>query len=95
MLRPLQNRIIVKKLERSEKTAGGIIIPQTASEDHAWQAEVRAVGPGKRLDSGQIVEPSIKTGDTVVIGRFRGSEIKVEGEALFVVEGDDVLGVVE
>jgi chaperonin GroES len=94
--RPLADRVIVKKVEKSEITPGGIIIPKTVGDhEQAWQGEVISVGPGKKLDNGTVVEPGVKTGDIVVIGKYLGNEIKIEGEDYIIVQGDDILGVVE
>ena len=93
---PLSNRVLVKKIDRNEKTAGGIYIPQTAADqEQAWRGEVRAVGPGKRLDNGKTDEPSVKVGDVVIVGRYSGATITIDNEELRVVTGDDILGVVE
>jgi chaperonin GroES len=93
-LKPLSDRIIVKGLEAEEKTAGGIVLPDTAKEK-PQQGEVTAVGPGKVLDNGKVAPMDIKVGDRVYYGKYSGTEVKLNGEALVVLRQDDVLGIVE
>jgi chaperonin GroES len=93
-LRPLSDRIIVKAVGAEEKTAGGIVLPDTAKEK-PQQGEVIAVGPGKVLDNGTIAVMDIKVGDRVYYGKYSGTEVKLKGEELVVLRQDDVLGVVE
>jgi chaperonin GroES len=92
-LRPLHDRVIVKRLEEEKKSAGGILIPDSAAEK-PLKAEVVAVGPGKRTDDGKLQEPSVKKGDTVLIGKYSGTEVKVDGQDLVVLREDDILAVV-
>lgn len=92
--RPLQDRILVKRLEAEEKTAGGIIIPDTAKEKPV-EGRVIAVGNGKYLDNGKRQELSVKTGDKVLFGKWSGTEIKVDGEEHIILREDDVLGVLD
>ncbi|HSW13619.1 MAG TPA: co-chaperone GroES [Solimonas sp.] len=92
-LRPLNDRVVVKRLEEEKKTAGGIIIPDNAAEK-PLKAEVIAVGPGKRSDDGKIHAPDVKKGDTVLIGKYSGTEVKVDGQDLVVLREDDILAVV-
>lgn len=92
-LRPLNDRVVVKRLEEEKKTAGGIIIPDNAAEK-PLKAEVIAVGPGKRTDDGKINPPDVKKGDTVLIGKYSGTEVKVDGQDLVVLREDDILAVV-
>lgn len=93
-LRPLHDRIIVRRLEGEERSAGGIIIPDTAKEK-PQQGEVVAVGKGKLLDNGKIVPLLIKQGDRVLFAKWGGTEIKVEGEELLIMREDDILGIFE
>lgn len=93
-LRPLHDRIIVRRLEGEERSAGGIIIPDTAKEK-PQQGEVVAVGKGKLLDNGTIVPLLIKQGDRVLFAKWGGTEIKVEGEELLIMREDDILGIFE
>ncbi|AXQ28787.1 co-chaperone GroES [Solimonas sp. K1W22B-7] len=92
-LRPLNDRVVVKRLEEEKKTAGGIIIPDNAAEK-PLKAEVIAVGPGKRSDDGKVHAPDVKKGDTVLIGKYSGTEVKVDGQDLVVLREDDILAVV-
>lgn len=93
-LRPLHDRLLVKRLEEKEQVQGGIIIPDTAKEK-PQQAKVLAVGPGRITDDGKLQPLDIKTGDTVVFGKYAGTEVKVDGEDLLIIREDDVLGVLE
>jgi len=93
-LRPLHDRLLVKRLEEKEQVQGGIIIPDTAKEK-PQQAKVLAVGPGRITDDGKLQPLDIKAGDTVVFGKYAGTEVKVDGEDLLIIREDDVLGVLE
>jgi len=93
-IKPLQDRVIVKRLEEEQKTAGGIIIPDTAKEK-PQQGEVLAVGPGKVLESGTKLEMTVKVGDRVLFGKYAGSEVKIEGEEVLIMREDDILGIIE
>ncbi|MBM4018230.1 MAG: co-chaperone GroES [Planctomycetes bacterium] len=92
-LTPLADRVIVKRLEAEEKTKGGIVLPDTAKEKPK-RGKVLAVGQGKRLDSGELVKPSVKTGDEVIFSSFAGTEVTVEGEEVLVMGQDDILAVI-
>ncbi len=92
-LKPLRDRILIKRLDAEEMTAGGIVIPETAKEK-PLEAEVLAVGPGRRLDDGTIRPLEVKVGDRVLIGKYSGTDIKLDGEDRVIVREDDVLGVV-
>jgi chaperonin GroES len=92
-VKPLHDRIVVKRIEEEEKTKGGIIIPDTAKEK-PQQGKVVAVGPGRR-DDGKVVPLDVKTGDTVLFAKYAGTDIKIEGEDHLILREDDVLGVVE
>ncbi len=91
-LRPLHDRLLVKRLEEKEQVLGGIIIPDTAKEK-PQQAKVLAVGPGKVTDDGTLQAIDVKVGDTVVFGKYAGTEVKVDGDELLIIREDDVLGV--
>jgi chaperonin GroES len=93
-LRPLQDRLLVKRLEEKEQMQGGIIIPDTAKEK-PQEARVLAVGPGRVTDDGKIQPIEIKVGDTVVFGKYAGTEVKIDGDDLLIIREDDVLGVLE
>ncbi len=92
--RPLHDRVAVRRIEAEEKTAGGIIIPDTAKEK-PQEGEVVAVGPGARNETGKLVELSVKAGDRVLFGKWSGSEVKIDGEELLIMKESDILGIVE
>lgn len=92
--RPLHDRILARRLESEEKTAGGIIIPDTAKEKPI-QAEVLAVGPGARDDAGRLIAMDVKVGDVVMFTKWGGTEVKIDGEELLVLKESDVIGIVE
>lgn len=93
-IRPLHDRVIVRRIEQDEKTAGGIIIPDTAKEKPI-QGEVVAVGPGGRDEAGKLIPVDVKVGDTVLFGKWAGTEVKLSGEELLVLKESDIIGVVE
>jgi chaperonin GroES len=93
-LRPLQDRILVQRVEEENKTKGGIIIPDTAKEKPA-EGKVVAVGNGKVAEDGQRIALELKVGDRVLFGKYSGTEVKVEGEEYLIMREDDVLGVIE
>ncbi|MBT0651821.1 co-chaperone GroES [Geomobilimonas luticola] len=93
-LRPMQDRIIVKRLEEETKTAGGILIPDTAKEK-PQQGEVVAVGKGKVTEDGKVLPLDVKVGDKVLFGKYAGTEIKLEGQDYLIMREDDILGVLE
>jgi chaperonin GroES len=92
--RPLHDRIVVKRIDAEEKTAGGIIIPDTAKEK-PQQGEVIAVGPGARNEQGQLVPVDVQVGDTVLFGKWSGTEVKIDGEDLLIMKESDIMGVLE
>ena len=92
-IKPLQDRVIVKRLEEETKTAGGIIIPDTAKEK-PQQGKVMAVGPGKVLEGGTKVEMTVKKGDLVLFSKYAGSEVKIDSEEYLIMREDDILGIV-
>jgi chaperonin GroES len=93
-IRPLQDRLIVKRIEEETKTAGGLIIPDTAKEK-PQMGEIVAAGNGKKTDDGKILPLDVKVGDKVLFGKYAGTEIKVEGKEYLMMREDDILGVVE
>ncbi len=93
-IRPLQDRVLVKRLEEEEKTKGGIIIPDTAKEK-PQQGKVVAVGKGKVNDEGKLIPLDVKPGDKILFGKYSGTEIKLEGEEHLIMREDDILGVLE
>ena len=90
--RPLHDRVVVKRVESETKTAGGIIIPDTAAEK-PQQGEVIAVGPGARGDDNEIVALDVKVGDRVLFGKWSGTEVKIDGEDLLIMKESDIMGV--
>jgi chaperonin GroES len=92
-LKPLQDRILVKRLEEEEKTKGGIIIPDAAKEK-PQEGKVIAVGDGKVLENGTKIKLSVKAGDKILFGKYSGTEIKVDGEERLILREDDVLGII-
>ncbi|WP_134497906.1 co-chaperone GroES [Microvirga pakistanensis] len=92
--RPLHDRIVVKRIDAEEKTAGGIIIPDTAKEK-PQQGEVIAVGPGARNEAGQLVALDVKVGDRVLFGKWSGTEVKIDGEDLLIMKESDIMGVLD
>jgi len=93
-IRPLQDRVVVRRLEEETKSAGGIVIPGSAAEKPS-QGEVLAVGTGKKLENGSIQSVDLKVGDKVLFGQYAGSTVKVDGEELLVMSESEVFGVVE
>ena len=92
--RPLHDRILIKRLEQGEEVRGGIIIPDSAKEK-PQQGEVRAVGSGKLLETGQRVPPEVKPGDRILFGKYSGSDIKLDGNEYLILKEDEILAVVE
>ena len=93
-IRPLQDRILIKRLEGETKTAGGIIIPDNAKEKPS-EGEVIAVGNGKMLDNGSLNKPSLKVGDRVLFSKYAGSEVKLDGDEHLILREEDILAVIE
>ncbi|HLO25377.1 MAG TPA: co-chaperone GroES [Geobacteraceae bacterium] len=93
-LRPLQDRILVKRLEEETKTAGGIFIPETAKEK-PQRGEIVEVGNGKKTEDGKVLPLDVKKGDKVLFGKYAGTEIKVDGVEYLIMREDDILGVIE
>lgn len=92
--RPLHDRVVVKRLAEDTKTAGGIIIPDSAAEK-PMQGEVISVGPGARDDDGDRVAPDVKAGDIILFGKWSGTEVKIDGEELLIMKESDIMGVIE
>ncbi|MCE5262408.1 MAG: co-chaperone GroES [Deltaproteobacteria bacterium] len=93
-IRPLQDRVIVKRLAEEEKTKGGIIIPDTAKEK-PMEGLVISVGKGKTADDGKLIKPDVKAGDRILFGKYSGTEVKIDGEELLIMREDDILGILE
>jgi chaperonin GroES len=93
-IRPLYDRIVVKRIKEQESMSGSIVIPDSAKEK-PQEADVIAVGAGKRLDDGKLVPLDVKAGDRILLGKYSGSEIKLDGEELLIVREDEVLGVLK
>ena len=92
--RPLHDRVVVRRLEAEEKTAGGIIIPDTAKEK-PMEGEVIAVGPGARDEAGKLVPLDVKSGDRILFGKWSGTEIKLDGDDLLIMKESDIMGIIE
>ena len=92
--RPLHDRVVVRRVEQEAKSAGGIIIPDTAKEK-PQEGEVVAVGPGGRDESGKLIPIDVKAGDRVLFGKWSGTEVKIDGEELLIMKESDVMGVIE
>ena len=92
--RPLHDRVVVRRIEAEEKTAGGIIIPDTAKEK-PQEGEVIAVGPGARDESGKIAALDVKAGDRVLFGKWSGTEVRIDGQDLLIMKESDIMGVLE
>ncbi|WP_342739521.1 co-chaperone GroES [Bradyrhizobium sp. B117] len=92
--RPLHDRVLVRRLDAEEKTAGGIIIPDTAKEK-PQQGEIIATGPGARNEQGQLVQLDVKPGDHVLFGKWSGTEVKIDGEEFLIMKESDLLGVID
>jgi chaperonin GroES len=93
-INPLHDRVVVRRLDEERKSAGGIVIPDTATEKPA-QGEVLAVGPGKMLDNGQLHPLAVKVGQRVLFGKYSGTEVKLSGQEFVVMREDDIMGIVE
>ncbi|MGB8602459.1 MAG: co-chaperone GroES [Rhizomicrobium sp.] len=92
--RPLGDRVVVRRVKEDTKTAGGIIIPETAQEK-PQQGEVISVGPGALDDNGKRIAPEVKTGDRVLFGKWSGTEVKIDGEELLIMKESDIMGILE
>jgi chaperonin GroES len=92
--RPLHDRVVVRRITAEEKTAGGIIIPDTAKEK-PMEGEVIAVGPGARNEQGQLVALDVKAGDRILFGKWSGTEVKLDGEELLIMKESDIMGIID
>jgi chaperonin GroES len=92
--RPLQDRVLIRRIEQEEKTTGGIIIPDTAKEK-PMEGEVVAAGPGGRSEDGKVLPLDVKVGDRVLFGKWSGTEIKLDGEELMIMKESDLMGIIE
>lgn len=90
--KPLHDRVLVRRIESDEKTAGGLIIPENAKEKPA-EGEIVSVGEGARKDSGELIAMSVKAGDKVLFGKWSGTEVKIDGEELLIMKESDILGI--
>jgi chaperonin GroES len=90
--KPLHDRVLVKRVESEEKTAGGLIIPDSAKEKPA-EGEIVAVGEGARKDSGELIAPSVKAGDKILFGKWSGTEITLDGKEMLIMKESDILGI--
>lgn len=93
-IRPLHDRVIVKRVPEERTSAGGIVIPDSASEKPS-RGEIVAVGPGKRLDNGEVCALSVKPGDKILFGKYAGTEVKIDGDEYLVMREEDIMGVLE
>jgi chaperonin GroES len=93
-IRPLQDRVIVKRLEEEEKTKGGIIIPDSAKEK-PQEGKVIAIGKGKVTEDGKVIPLDVKAGDRILFGKYSGTEVKIEGEEHLIMREEDILGIIE
>jgi len=93
-IRPLQDRVIVKRIEEEATTKGGIIIPDTAKEK-PMEGLVISVGKGKTADDGKLIKPDVKAGDRILFGKYSGTEVKIDGVELLIMREDDILGILE
>jgi chaperonin GroES len=93
-IKPLHDRVVVRRIEEEARTPGGVIIPDTAKEK-PMQGEVVAVGPGARDEKGERIAPDVKAGDVVLFGKWSGTEVKLDGEELLIMKESDIMGIVE
>jgi chaperonin GroES len=93
-IKPLHDRVVVRRIEEEERSPGGVIIPDTAKEK-PMQGVVVAVGPGARDDKGERIQPDVKEGDTILFGKWSGTEVKIDGEELLIMKESDIMGIIE
>ncbi|NRB18997.1 co-chaperone GroES [Parasedimentitalea psychrophila] len=93
-LKPLHDRVLVRRTESDEKTSGGLIIPESAKEKPS-EGQVVAIGEGARKDSGELIDMSVKAGDTILFGKWSGTEVTVDGEELLMMKESDIMGIIE
>ena len=91
--KPLHDRVLVKRIAATEKTVGGLIIPESAKEKPA-EGEIISVGEGARKDSGELIAPSVKAGDRILFGKWSGTEVKLDGEDLLIMKESDIMGII-
>ena len=91
-IKPLHDRVVVRRIDEEERTRGGVIIPDTAKE---MQGEVLAVGPGARDEAGKRIAPDVKEGDTILFGKWSGTEVKIDGDELLIMKESDIMGIIE
>lgn len=93
-LKPLHDRVLVRRTESEEKTKGGLIIPESAKEKPS-EGEIVAAGPGARKDSGELIEMGVKPGDKILFGKWSGTEVNIDGEELLMMKESDIMGIIE
>jgi chaperonin GroES len=93
-LKPLHDRVLVRRTESEEKTSGGLIIPESAKEKPS-EGQVVSIGEGARKDSGELIDMSVKAGDTILFGKWSGTEVTVDGEELLMMKESDIMGIIE
>ncbi|MGH6943307.1 MAG: co-chaperone GroES [Geminicoccaceae bacterium] len=93
-IKPLHDRVVVRRVDEEERTPGGILIPDTAKEK-PMQGVVLSVGPGARDESGKRIQPDVKAGDTILFGKWSGTEVKLDGEELLIMKESDIMGIIE
>jgi chaperonin GroES len=93
-IKPLHDRVVVRRIDEEERTPGGVIIPDTAKEK-PMQGEVLAVGPGARDEAGKRIAPDVAVGDKVLFGKWSGTEVKIDGEELLIMKESDIMGIIE
>ncbi|WP_223420904.1 co-chaperone GroES [Tateyamaria pelophila] len=93
-LKPLHDRVLVRRTESEEKTAGGLIIPESAKEKPS-EGEIVSAGPGARKDSGELIEMGVKAGDKILFGKWSGTEVTIDGEELLMMKEGDIMGIIE
>ena len=93
-IKPLHDRVVVRRIDEEERTPGGVIIPDTAKEK-PMQGEVLAVGPGARDEAGKRIAPDVKEGDTILFGKWSGTEVKIDGDELLIMKESDIMGIIE
>jgi chaperonin GroES len=93
-IKPLHDRVVVRRIDEEERTPGGVIIPDTAKEK-PMQGEVLAAGPGARDEAGKRIPPDVKEGDTILFGKWSGTEVKIDGEELLIMKESDIMGIIE
>ena len=93
-IRPLHDRVVVRRIEEEERTPGGVIIPDTAKEK-PMQGEVLAVGPGARDEDGNRIQPDVKPGDKILFGKWSGTEVKLDGEEFLIMKETDIMGILD